>query len=186
MAEEPEEKLDVALQETQRLRRELEENMRERSNNTPSGQPQNDNRGGQPNQNPQFAPNGSPAGATPSDERLRPEEMNWWSERAWQGIRDLEKLNPFLKADTALADDYARLMQNYRGTVRTFRGGDPLRREQIEKQLIDPLRRFEAELATRLAAVQNQQQMLTARDEAVPAQYRDMVDKYFETLSKKR
>jgi hypothetical protein len=34
--------------------------------------------------------------------------------------------------------------------------------------------------------VQNQQQMLTARDEPVPAQYREMVDKYFETLSKKR
>jgi hypothetical protein len=186
LAEAPEEKLDVALQETQRLRRDLEENARERSNKTPSDQPQDENRGGQPNQNPQVAPNGSPAGVTPSDQRLRPEEMNWWSERAWQGIRDLEKLSPFLKADTALADDYARLMQNYRGTVRTFRGGDPLRRDQIEKQLIDPLRRFEAELAARLAALQNQQQMLTARDEPVPAQYREMVDKYFETLSKKR
>jgi hypothetical protein len=77
-------------------------------------------------------------------------------------------------------------MQSYRGAVRTFRGGDPLRRDQIEKQLLDPLRRFEAELATRLAVLQNQQQMLTARDEPVPAQYREMVDKYFEMLSKKK
>ncbi|MDZ7359498.1 MAG: hypothetical protein ONB46_02050 [candidate division KSB1 bacterium] len=189
LAEAPDEKLDVALQETQRLRRDLEESWRERGERSEAGspeQPQGGNRSGQQNQNPQFAPNGSPSGGMPSDQRLRPEEMNWWSERMWQGLRDLEKISPFLRADTALADDYARLMQSYRGAVRTFRGGDPLRRDQIEKQLLDPLRRFEAELATRLAVLQNQQQMLTARDEPVPAQYREMVDKYFEMLSKKR
>jgi len=181
LAEAPEEKLDMALQETQRLRRELEENLRERSEQQSGG-----NRSGEQNQNPQLAPNGSPSGVMPSDEKLRPEEKNWWSERAWQGIRDLEKINPFLKADTALADDYSRLLQNYRGVLRSFRGGDPLRRDQIEKQLLDPLRRFEAELATRLAVLQHQQQILTVRDEPVPAQYREMVDKYFEMLSKKR
>jgi len=196
LAEAPDEKLDVALQETQRLRRELEENLRERAeanssaqqsgnSDSPSSQP-NQGRGGQQGQNPQFAPNGSPAGNNPSDQRLRPEEMNWWSEQTWQGIRDLEKLNQFIRADTALADDYARLMQNYRGAVRSFRGGDPLKREQIEKQLLDPLRRFEAELATRLVVLQNQQQILTVRDEPVPPQYREMVDKYFEMLSKKK
>lgn len=196
LAEAPDEKLDVALQETQRLRRELEESLRERAEanasappggnaDSPATQP-NQGRGGQQGQNPQFTPNGAPSGTAPSDQKLRPEEMNWWSEQAWQGIRDLEKINPFLRADTALADDYSRLLQNYRGAVRSFRGGDPLKREQIEKQLLDPLRRFEAELATRLAVLQNQQQILTVRDEPVPPQYREMVDKYFETLSKKR
>lgn len=197
LAEAPEEKLDLALQETQRLRRELEESLREGAAATPSGQqpqggrsdsPSNKPSEGRGGQNPssQLAPNGAPSGGNPSDEMLRPEEMNWWSERAWQGIRNLEKINPFLRADTSLADDYARLMQNYRGVLRTFRGGDPLKREQIEKQLIDPLRRFEAELATRLAVLQHQQNILTVRDEPVPPQYREMVDKYFEMLSKKR
>jgi hypothetical protein len=181
LAEAPQEKLDVALQETQRLRRELEEGLRQRAEARPGGQP-----GGQQNPNSQFAPDGAPSGNNPSNEMLRPEEMNWWSERAWQGIRNLERLDSFLRADTSLADDYARLMQNYRGVVRTFRGGNPLKREQIEKQLIDPLRRFEAELATRLAVLQHQQNILTVRDEPVPPQYREMVDKYFETLSKKR
>lgn len=195
-AEAPDEKLDAALQETQRLRRALEESLRERTaanasaspggnTDSPATQP-NQGRGSQQGQNPQFAPNGAPSGVAPSDQRLRPEEMNWWSEQAWQGIRDLEKIDPFLRADTALADDYARLLQNYRGAVRSFRGGDPLKREQIEKQLLDPLRRFEAELANRLAVLQNQQQILTVRDEPVPPQYREMVDKYFETLSKKK
>lgn len=194
MAEAPEEKLDVALQETQRLRRELEENLRERGTANSSAQQPGESpaspaeqarqgRSGQQNQNPQS---GAPSSGMPSDQRLHPEEMNWWSERAWQGIRDLEKLDQFIRADTALADDYARLMQNYRGVVRTFRGGDPLRREQIETQLLDPLRRFEAELMMRLAVLQHQQQILTVRDEPVPPQYREMVDKYFETLSKKR
>ncbi len=188
LAEAPDEKLDVALQETQRLRRELEESLRERAEANASGQQgqPNEGRGGQQNQNPQLAPNGAPGGVMPSDQKLRPEEMNWWSEKTWQGIRDLEKINPFLRADTALADDYSRLLQNYRGVVRSFRGGDPLKREQIEKQLLDPLRRFEAELANRLAVLQNQQQILTVRDEPVPPQYREMVDKYFETLSKKK
>jgi hypothetical protein len=197
LAEAPEEKLDLALQETQRLRSELEKSLREGSAATPSEQQQQGGRSDSPSnrtsegrggQNPssQLAPNGAPSGGNPSNELLRPEEMNWWSERAWQGIRNLEKISPFLRADTALADDYARLMQNYRGVVRTFRGGDPLKREQIEKQLIDPLRRFEAELATRLAVLQHQQNILTVRDEPVPPQYREMVDKYFEMLSKKR
>ncbi len=197
LAEAPEEKLDLALQETQRLRHELEESLRERAAATPSGQQQQGGRSDSPSnktsegrggQNPssQLAPNGAPSGNNPSNELLRPEEMNWWSERAWQGIRNLEKISPFLRADTSLADDYARLMQNYRGVLRTFRGGDPLKREQIEKQLIDPLRRFEAELATRLAILQHQQNILTVRDEPVPPQYREMVDKYFEMLSKKR
>ncbi len=197
LAEAPEEKLDLALQETQRLRSELEKSLRESSAATPSGQQQQGGRSDSPSnrtsegrggQNPssQLAPNGAPSGGDPSNELLRPEEMNWWSERAWQGIRNLEKISPFLRADTALADDYARLMQNYRGVVRTFRGGDPLKREQIEKQLIDPLRRFEAELATRLAVLQHQQNILTVRDEPVPPQYREMVDKYFEMLSKKK
>jgi len=197
LAEAPDEKLDAALQETQRLRRELEESLRENANQTSSAPQQggraespanrnNEGQQGQQNQNPQSAPNGAPTGVRPSDEMLRPEEMNWWGERAWQGIRDLEKLNPFLKADTALTDDYNRLIQNYRGVVRSFRGGDPLKREQIEQQLIDPLRRFEAELASRLSVLQNQQQILTVRDEPVPPQYREMVDKYFEMLSKKK
>jgi hypothetical protein len=188
LAEAPEEKLDAALQETRRLRRELEENLRERNERfeANSSQQQGSNPSGQENPNAQSTPNGSSAGVNPSDQKLRAEEMNWWAERAWQGIRDLEKINPFLRADTALADDYGRLLQNYRGVVRTFRGGDPLRRDQIEKQLLDPLRRFEAELATRLMVLQNQQQILTVRDEPVPPQYREMVDKYFEMLSKKR
>jgi hypothetical protein len=185
LAEAPEEKLDAALQETRRLRRELEENLRERSG-TNTSQQQGGNPPGQENPNAQSTPNGSSAGVNTSDQKLRADEMNWWAERAWQGIRDLEKINPFLRADTALADDYGRLLQNYRGVVRTFRGGDPLRRDQIEKQLLDPLRRFEAELATRLMLLQNQQQILTVRDEPVPPQYREMVDKYFEMLSKKK
>jgi hypothetical protein len=181
LAEAPEEKLDLALQETQRLRHELEESLRQRAEAKPGEQPS-----GQQNQNSNFDPDGAPSGNKPSAEKLSPEEMNWWSERAWQGMRNLEKLDSFLRADTAMADDYTRLMQNYRGVVRTFRGGDPLKREQIEKQLIDPLRRFEAELATRLAVLQHQQNILTVRDEPVPPQYREMVDKYFEMLSKKR
>jgi hypothetical protein len=162
-----EEKLDLALQETQRLRRDLEENMRERSHAT-SSQQQGGARSGQQNPN---AP-------------MTPEEMNWWSERAWQGIRDLEKIAPSLRNDTSLVDEYGRLLQTYRGLVRTFRGGDLLRRDEIEKQILDPLRRFEAELAARLAHLQHQQLMLTARDEPVPPQSREMVEKYFERLAK--
>jgi hypothetical protein len=196
LAEAPEEKLDLALQETQRLRHNLEESLRERAEAKPAEQQQKgdpdspsnktkEGRGEQGQQS-QFAPNGAPSGGDASNQVLRPEEMNWWSEQVWQGIRDLEKIGPFLRNDTTLAGNYARLLQNYRGVVRTFRGGDPLRLEQIEKQIFDPLRRFEAELATRLAVLKHQQHLLTVRDEPVPPQYREMVEKYFEMLSKKR
>jgi hypothetical protein len=186
LAEKPEEKLDLALQETQRLRHGLEEGWRESSNAQIPEQRQRESQSGQGRQNPQFSPNGSSSGGATSNQPLRPEEMNWWSEQVWEGIHHLEKIAPFLRNDTSLVGDYARLLQNYRNLVRTFRGGNPLRLEEIEKQMIDPLRRFEAELAARLAVLQHQQHLLTARDEPVPPQYREMVEKYFEMLSKKR
>jgi hypothetical protein len=109
-------------------------------------------------------------------------------------MNDLERRKKLLIAEAAVYRETLKLeFQNLRiyglktrRKLTSFRGGNPLRLEQIEKQLIDPLRRFEAELATRLAVLQHQQHILTVRDEPVPPQYREMVDKYFEMLSKKR
>ncbi|MCK6558347.1 hypothetical protein HUU39_12135 [candidate division KSB1 bacterium] len=167
LASNPEEQLDLALQETQRVRRGLEQQMTESRPPAEAALP--------PGQNP---------GSTASGERLLPQEVERWQQQLWSGARHLEEIGQFLRGDTALVDDYSRLMQNYRGVLRSFQGGDPQRLEEVERRLMEPMRRFEAELAGRLAALQLRERLLTIRDERVPPQYRKMVEEYFRKLAK--
>jgi hypothetical protein len=175
LAQSNEEKLDMALQQTQNLRRDLERQLRQAE--LPQGQEQRNN-------NPANQPQG--AEASRSQQELRPEEMNWWSERLWQAMDQLERMRPMVSGDSALADEFSSLQKNLSGMVRTFRGGDAQRLTDIENKIIDPLRRFESELATRLALLQQRQRLATAQDEQVPAEYREMVDKYFEALARSK
>lgn len=184
----PDEQLDLALQEAQRVRRELERGLAQsRENNAQAGgSPLGHGRASQQNQNTPSPQAGQPGDNSNSPEQLRPEDMNWWNQQLWSGARQLENVGQFMRNDSALADDYARLMQNYRGVLRSFQGGNPQRLSEIERTLIDPLRRFEAELAARLASLQLRERLLTIRDERVPPQYRKMVEEYFERLAKSK
>ncbi len=184
----PDEQLDLALQEAQRVRRELERGLAEsRENNAQAGgSPLGQGRASQQNQNTPSQQAGHPGDNSNAPEQLRPEDMNWWTQQLWSGVRQLENVGQFMRNDSALADDYARLMQNYRGVLRNFQGGNPQRLSEIERTLIDPLRRFEAELAARLANLQLRERLLTIRDERVPPQYRKMVEEYFERLAKSK
>lgn len=88
--------------------------------------------------------------------------------------------------DSALAESYSNLHRDLNGYVRTFTGGDAQRLIDIENRIIDPLRRFEAEVATRLALAQQRQRLATAQDEQVPPGYRDMVDRYYEAIARSK
>ncbi|MDZ7265783.1 MAG: hypothetical protein ONB48_00420 [candidate division KSB1 bacterium] len=167
LAGNPEEQLDLALQETQRVRRNLEERLTESRASAEAALP--------PGQNP---------GRSASGERLPPEDMAQWQQQLWSDVRHLEEIGQFLRGDTALVDDYGRLLQNYRGVLRSFQSSDPQRLEEVERRLLEPMRRFEAELAGRLATLQLRERLLTIRDERVPPQYRRMVEEYFRKLAK--
>lgn len=183
LAESPEEKLDLALNETQRLRQNLEETLQRAQN--PGGQ-QAAEPGQTKAQPAQSTPNnapGAPQGNTPSTEKLNPDKIDWWNERMWENLRQLENLRPLVENDSALQRDYNELLDGFRGTLRSFRGGDTQRLTNIENALLNPVRRFEAELATRVAVLQQQERLLNVRDERVPPQYREMVEAYFKKLA---
>lgn len=188
LAETPEEKLRAALQEAQRLRERLEEAMKQTSGAQSAGgqsgaSAHNED---QPAAGQGPSTRGAPGENAPSPQKLNPESMEWWNENLWSGMRRLERMQSFMHGDSVLGDEYREVLQGYRGVLQSFRGGDPLRLEQIESRLLDPVRRFEAELATRLAALQQQERMLSVRDEQVPPQYREMVQEYFKRLSQKK
>ncbi len=190
LAESPEEKLDMALQETQRARQMLEEAWQhmkdtgeQNEGQQSSGKP---NASGQSQSNAQANPQGSPQGGSPSQERLNPDKIDWWNERMWENARQLESLRSLVENDSTLEREYNDLMAGYRGTLRTFRGGDAQRLTNIENALLNPLRRFEAELAARVAVLQQQERLLNVRDERVPPQYREMVEAYFKKLAQSK
>jgi hypothetical protein len=174
VAESEEERLDVALQQTQDVRRDLERQLQEQRS-TP---------GRQMNREGANAPGA--AEASRSQQQLRPEELNWWRERVWQALDQLEKIKPSMKGDSALAQSFSSLQGQLNGVVRSFRGGDAQRLTDIEEQIIDPLRRFEAELAMQLALAQQRQRLTNAQDEQVPEKYREMVERYYEELSRRK
>jgi hypothetical protein len=191
LAESPEEKLDLALNETQRLRQNLEEAwQRSQESGEPNeGQQQSagKSRGrGAPQSGAQGNPRGSPQSNAPSHEKLDANKMDWWNERTWESLRELENLRELVQSDSSLDREYNEMMDGFRGALRTFRGGDATRLTNIESALLNPLRRFEAELATRVAVLQQQERLLNVRDERVPPQYREMVEAYFKKLAQGR
>ncbi len=189
LAESPEEKLDLALNETQRLRRNLEDAMQraQESRTQNAGEQQAPGRGQAQGQQAANAPNhntpSAPQGGAPSSERLNPDKIDWWNERMWENLRQLENMRPLVENDSALQRDYNEMLDGFRGTLRSFRGGEAQRLTNIENALLNPVRRFEAELATRVAVLQQQERLLNVRDERVPPQYREMVEAYFKKLA---
>ncbi|MEK7729349.1 MAG: hypothetical protein AAB354_13125, partial [candidate division KSB1 bacterium] len=188
LVESPEEKLDLALNETQRLRQNLEETLQRAQEGSEQNEgPQQSSglapAGGQQSSNAPNNAKGTPQGDAPSAEKLNPDKMDWGNERMWENLRQLEKLRPLVESDSTLAREYNKMLDGFRGTLRSFRGGEVQRLNNIENALLNPLRRFEAELATRVAVLQQQERLLNVRDERVPPQYREMVEAYFKKLA---
>ncbi len=186
LAETPEEKLNDAFQEAHRLRERLEESLQQTRLAQGAAEAERAGAPPSPDAGKPSKPQGASGEQISGNEKLSPENMDWWNENLWNGMRRLERLQPSVQGDSALGGDYRDLMKGYRGFLQSFRGGDPLRLEHLENQLLDPLRRFEAELATRLGTLQQQERLLSVRDEQVPPQYRQMVEEYFKRLAQNK
>ncbi len=186
LAESNDEKLNVALQQTQNLRRDLEHQLRQRNPSTGNSSRES-GRSSSDENNPASSQTNSETGRpSRSQQQLNPEEMNWWRDRMWQAMDQLDRMRPMVGGDSALSQSYSALQRDMNGYVRSFTGGDAQRLVDIENRIIDPLRRFEAEVATRLALAQQRQRLATAQDEQVPPGYRDMVDRYYEAIARSK
>jgi DNA repair exonuclease SbcCD ATPase subunit len=172
LAESDEEKLDLALDQTRKLRENLESLEREiqelKRSQTASGQ------------NVQAGPDES----RQAPQQLDPSKIDWWNNELAKSQKELELIQEALQADTSLARQFGRIHQKFRGLVRNFAGGSAERMKLIEAQVLNPLRGFEAELAQKLELLKNKEKLFLAREEKIPAEYEELVKKYYEALSK--
>ncbi|MFQ5677207.1 MAG: hypothetical protein ACE5G1_15040, partial [bacterium] len=88
--------------------------------------------------------------------------------------------------DSSLSNDFRQINRDMQGVVRTFKGGLQERFQLIENLVLDPLKAFEADLARKLETMKNREKLFLAREEKIPAEYQEMVEQYYEALSKTR
>lgn len=177
MAETEEEKLDLALNQTRRLRDQLESMQRE-AESLQRGQA-----GEQSGQGEQASQAGPGESGRPMQD-LDPEKLDRWNEQLARSRNDLEMLQQNIRIDSSLAGKARRINKNLEGVVRTFNGGTAERWQLIEQQVLEPLKHLEAELAQKLELLNNKEKLFLARDEQIPSEYKELVEKYYEVLSR--
>jgi len=180
-AETDEEKLDLALNQTRRLRENLESMKRqtqglERAKNTQEGKP---SQSGQSAESRQAGPG---EGKRP-EQIVDPQSLDWNKQLA-ENLRNLQHIQRAVQGDSSLNRDFQKLSQNMEGMIRSFSGGLPERFQLIEEQVLNPLKAFEAELAHKLEIMKNKEKLFLAREEKIPPEYEALVEKYYEALSK--
>jgi DNA repair exonuclease SbcCD ATPase subunit len=179
-AETDEEKLDLALGQTQRLREELESLKRQFHE---SGQ------GHEISEGEEQSGKAENVQVGPGESRLppqifNPEQIEAWSEELAQSLKDLEFIKEAIQVDTSLSKQLSQINRNFQGVFRNFAGGNPEKLSLIEERLLVPLKNFEAELAQKLELLKNKDKLFLAREEKIPPEYKELVEKYYEALSK--
>jgi hypothetical protein len=183
-AETEEEKLDVAMDQTKQLRENLEslqKQMQELERKGGRGSEQQEIAGNPNSQRSQSGPQENRG----QNQELDPSKLDWRNELA-EARRDLDLIQESASVDTSLSNQARRLSQSLENMVRTFRGGEENRLKLIEAQVLIPLKSFEAELAQKLELIKNKEKLFLARDEEIPPEYEQLVEKYYEALSKTR
>jgi len=181
LAESEEEKLDLALDQTRKLRENLESFERElKELHRSQAEKQTGQQQTASGQNAQAGPDES----RQAPQQLDPNKIDWWNTELAKSQKDLELIQEAIQVDTSLSRQFGRIQQKFRGVVRNFAGGSPERLKLIEAQVLNPLRGFEAELAQKLELLKNKEKLFLAREEKVPAEYEELVKKYYEALSK--
>jgi len=183
LAESEEEKLDLALDQTRRVRenlenleREVQDLKREAGGSEKTGEQTS----GQGRENAQAGPQESRT----APQKLDRDQSDALNNGLARNLKDLEMLRQSIEVDTSLSRRLENVHQNLQGVVRNFAGGDPNRLTEIEAQVLNPLRTLEAELAQKLDLLRNKEKLFLARDEKIPAEYEELVKKYYESLSK--
>lgn len=179
LAETEEEKLDLALNQTQRVRDELETLKR-----------QSQNQHGDQGTSTPTESRGKPSGRSGtsagggSGKSLETAQTDLLNEQLARSAQDLKMMQRSLRADTSLARQAGNLSDRIDGLLRSFTGGLPERMTQIQRRVLIPLKGLEAELSQRLELIKNREKFFLAREEKVPPGYQDLVEKYYEALSK--
>ncbi len=186
LAESQEEKLDLALDQTRKMRESLEALQRQSQQLKRQQGASGEQQSGEQQESAGRTAESSQAGpgeAQAPSEQLDPAKLDWMKEELARNIKDMEFVQQSLASDTSLTQSASNLNQNMESVLRTFAGGDPERFDEIEEQVLIPLRALEAELAQKLELLKNKEKLFLAREERIPAEYKELVEKYYEALS---
>ncbi|MFQ5648648.1 MAG: DUF4175 family protein [bacterium] len=183
LAESEEEKLDLALDQTRKLRQDLEALQRQAQKLSPPQSEQS--REGQQQASSRAAENrqAGPGETRTPREVLDPQKLDWMNDELVRSLNELEFIQQSLHTDTTLTRTAGNLNQSLQTVLRTFSGGLTERFQVIEKQVLIPLRGLEAELAQKLELVRNKEKLFLAREQKIPPGYKELVEKYYEVLS---
>ncbi|MFQ5708414.1 MAG: DUF4175 family protein [bacterium] len=186
LADTKEEKLELALDQTQKLRESLES--LQQQSRTEAGQGQALQKGSQPQTRGQQGNRdlAGPGESKSPPPKLSPEQREQWNEALARAAQDLQAINQSIQVDSTLSRQLGRINNDLQGIVRNFGGGDPKKLDLIENKLLGPLRSFETELAQTLELLQNKERLFLAREEKIPPEYEELVEKYYEALSKSK
>ncbi|MFQ6113299.1 MAG: DUF4175 family protein, partial [bacterium] len=169
-AETEEEKLDLALSQTERLREDLESLQRQFHQLNKQGEEKEpgmaQEKGGKSAEQVQAGPGES----GPPPQIADSKQIEAWNEELNQNLKDLDFINQSIQIDTSLSRELSKISQNLQGILRNFAGGNPEKLSLIEEKILDPLRNFEAELAQKLELLKNKEKLFLAREERVPPQ----------------
>jgi hypothetical protein len=177
LAESQEEKMELALNQTRRLREDLE-NLQQESQNQGNQQTQTNQRGQTQGQ---LA---GPSESRSSSGEMDQESMRRWNEQLARNMDDLDQIQNSVGVDSSLAGQFSQLRDNWHGVIRNFAGkGSRDRFQMIEQLVMDPIKDLEAELAQRLELMKNTEKLYLAREERIPSEYRELVQKYYEAIS---
>jgi len=183
LADSPEEKLDLALNQTQRLREQLESMQRQTTGRGGTAEPATGGKRQNTNGESQTVQAG-PRESAQQPQTLDPAGMEWLTEQLARTKNNLDKIQQSVRGDSSLTSETRRIGDNIEGVLRTFAGGNPFDFDMLEDSVLLPLKGLEAEIAQKLELLRKRERLFLAREENVPPQYRDLVDKYYEAISK--
>ncbi len=112
------------------------------------------------------------------------EKIQKLNEQLAESMNELDQIRNSVKMDSSLSKNARNLGENMGGVLRTFSGGVQERIELIESQVLVPLGDFEAELVQKLEMLKNREKLFIDREDRVPPGYEELVEKYYEALSK--
>ena len=184
LAETDEEKLDLALNQTRKLRENLESVQRQIQNLSRNNDEQTQEGTQKTGKQNTTRVQAGPGGNNMPPQQMERNKLDRLNDELAQGLKDLEFIQQSTQVDTSLSRQAAQLNQNLQGIIRTFSGGDQRRIQIIENLMLVPLKGFEAELTQKLEIMKNKEKLFIAREEKIPPEYEALVEKYYETLSK--
>ena len=162
-----EEELRRALSDLQNIRERLESMERQSQSSTSSGDPSSQGQSGERN------------------ERARESRMERELERAQEAM---ERLQNQLGGNEGMQRELQRAQNALRNVAdASFRGvllDDEAAKNFFNKDLFQPFSELENQLARELDTIEMEKKLFGARKAEVPDEYRDTVDRYYESLSK--